>query len=144
MILSQTDRQKYPKCTSLLHDLGARLSSRRQVRDAFMDACSADDQFRSTPQQARAIAERALRWSTPPRVEVVDGMIRAPEGGKIVDACGFTNTFPGRPPFILITSFWFDAFEFGLVDQDKNAERLTRTLLHEAVHWSGSKSAHRT
>ena len=59
-----------------------------------------------------------------------------PEGGEIVEACGFTDTFPGHKPFVIVTSFWFDAFEHGFeVDPDRAGNRLARTLLHELVHW---------
>jgi hypothetical protein len=61
--------------------------------------------------------------------------LKVPEGGKIVEACGFTDTF-GKTPFIIITYVWFDAYEFGIdSEREKNATRLIRTLLHETVHW---------
>ena len=46
------------------------------------------------------------------------------------------HAFPGHDPFIIVTHIWFDAYETcGETDRAKNAERLTRTVLHEAVHW---------
>jgi hypothetical protein len=54
---------------------------------------------------------------------------RRPAAGKLAAS--------PRPTIIEITDIYFEAFEFGLAstDQVNNAARLTRTLLHELVHW---------
>ena len=135
MILGEEDRKKYPNCTRLLTNLGSTVRAQPDVLKAFLDVCKADDQFKSTDQQVEAIAQRALRWSTPPTIEVEKGLIKAVAGGKSVEACGWNNSFR-TPVLIEITSFWFDAFEFGSpADRAKNTVRLTRTVLHELVHW---------
>lgn len=139
MFLEPNDANHYPKCTTLITALDHRLKSNQMVLKAFMQACTADDQYKSKPGQVDKIARRALKWATPPKIEVVQGNMQAIEGGEVAEACGYhkvTEIAFGRKPFIEITSVWFDAVEFGDPDeQSKNFERLTRTLLHETVHW---------
>jgi hypothetical protein len=133
--MDPSDMKKYPKCTQLIKTLESSLKGKRRILDAFIEACTADDQNQSPIVAERIAREQALRWATGPRVDVHEGLIRPPVAGKIVDACGFTDTF-GKTPFVIVTSFWFDAVEFGFdVDPDRSANRLTRTLLHELVHW---------
>jgi len=140
VFLNPPDANKYPKCAKWMSALEQRVKSTPKLLNAFIQACVADDQFKSTPAQVERIARRALAWAAPPRIEVYDdGLLTVPEAGVPVLACGYTNVLEiafGRKPFLLITSIWFDAVEFGNPDeQSKNVERLTRTLLHEAVHW---------
>src|ERR1700730_1925147 len=88
------------------------------------------------PAHIDRVAHMALMWDQAPAVSVHAGELGVPERGVIVPACGFTDTFPGHPPFIIITHIWFDASETcAETDRAKNAERLTRTVLHETVHW---------
>jgi hypothetical protein len=135
MFLAQSDITKYPKCTAFLTRLEGSLKGKPKVLDAFMDACTADDQFKDV-KVARKFAKSAIQWATAPLVDVHEGLLKVPEGGEIVDACGFTDTFPGHKPFIIVTSFWFEALEFGFeVDPDRAGNRLSRTVLHELVHW---------
>lgn len=112
------------------------LKGQPKIRDAFLDACMADDQFQSPKVAEKLAKDRALRWATGPLVDVHEGLIKPPVQGRIVDACGFTDTFGLRKPFVIITSFWFDALEFGFdLDPNRAGNRLMRTLLHELVHW---------
>jgi hypothetical protein len=140
MFMVKQDETKYPKCTKLISTLDGTLRGRPQVLNAFLKACMADDQFTSSPKQVEAIARKALRWATPPQIVVAQGIIKAVVGGQTnVPTCGWNNGFGtafGRPTFLEVTSIWFDAFEFGSsFDHDRNADRLTRTVLHETVHW---------
>lgn len=135
MFMDPIDMKIYPKSTKLLQTLGTTLKKDTKVLDAFLQACTADDQSKP-PTVAKKIAiEQALRWSTGPRVDVHQGFVRATADGKVVDACGYQPPF-GSAMLLIITSIWFDAYEFGTdVDRPRNAHRLTRTVLHEAVHW---------
>jgi hypothetical protein len=135
MFLDAADMKQFPKCTQVLQHLEVTLRGRPKVLNAFLRACMADDQGQP-PRVAEGIARsRALRWGTGPRIDVLQGTIRAPAGGQIVDACGFHNTF-GNFNQLEVTSVWFDGVEFGSnADLVKNIERLTITVLHEAVHW---------
>lgn len=129
------DMKKYPKCTALITTLEGTLKGKPKVLNAFLQACTADDQFQPLSVAEKIAREKALRWAAGPRVDVHEGLIKATEGGQVVDACGFQPPY-GSAQLILITSIWFDAFEFGSgADRDNNANRLTRTLLHELVHW---------
>jgi hypothetical protein len=139
MFMLKDDMTKFPRCTALLKNLDATLKGRPKVLDAFLEVCKAGDQLKSTPQQVEVIARRALKWGTPPRLEVAEGMVKGVAMGHSFEGCGWNNDF-GKTPFLVVTSFWFDAFEFGIVDRDKNAERLTRTVLHETVHWVRSEA----
>src|SRR5215211_3211403 len=136
MFMSREDLKKYPKCAKLLGALAGTLPGQAKVFNAFLDACMADDQTQSTKVARTMALTKALPWGPGPRIDVtVD--VRATDSGQIVEACGYQVPFKlkGRPDIIQITSVWFDAVEFGVVDTQKNAGRLTRTLLHELVHW---------
>lgn len=134
MRMDPTDMRKYPRCTQLILTLEASLRGQARVLDAFIRACTAPDQGSN----ADAIARRALRWATNPVVLPRDNL-HATEHGQVVQACGYQPPFtgyPGATDQLLITSVWFDALEFGTdFDRPTNANRLVRTVLHEAVHW---------
>jgi hypothetical protein len=108
----------------------------RKVRDAFVEACTAPIQRNPVAVARRIATTQALRFAAGPRISIVSGLVRRPAGGQVVEVCGFTNSFVS-PTIIEITDIYFEAFEFGLAstDQANNAARLTRTLLHELVHW---------
>jgi hypothetical protein len=132
MFFHPDDIKIYPKCAKLLQTLDATLS--KKVRDAFVSACTADDQFKPL-KEAKRLADQALKWGSLPRVDVHEGFVRATADGQVIDACGYQPPF-GTANLLIITSIWFDAHEFGTeVDRPRNAHRLTRTVLHEAVHW---------
>ncbi len=134
MYMHQVDIARYPNATKLLQGLEGKLKG-TQILDAYLDACTADDQ--KDARLARKIAlQKGLKWAAGPMVSVHQGLIRAPVGGEIVDACGFLPTFSKKVDRVIVTSVWFDAYEFGSdFDRPKNAHRLTRTVLHETVHW---------
>jgi hypothetical protein len=132
MFINSTDIQIYPKCAKLLLGLDTTLDPK--IRKAFFEACLAPDQNRP-PAVAKRLAQEALRAKTGPRVDVAQGMVRATAVGQVVDACGYHPPF-GAAKIVIITSFWFDAYEFGTdADRPKAAARLIRTVLHETVHW---------
>ena len=136
MHMDQSDIKKYPKTAQFIQGIEGTLKLQPKIRNAFLEACMADDQFQSPKVAEKLAKEKALRWAAGPQVDVHEGLIKPPVEGQIVDACGFTDTFGFRKPFVIITSFWFDAFEFGFdVDPDRAGNRLMRTLLHELVHW---------
>jgi hypothetical protein len=130
MFINSTDIQIYPKSAKLLHGLETTLDPK--IRKAFFEACLAPDQNKP-PAVAKRLAQEALRAKAGPRVDVAQGMVRATALGEVVDGCGYHPPF-GAAKVLIITSFWFDAYEFG-IDRQKAAERLIRTVLHEAVHW---------
>ncbi|WGD48515.1 hypothetical protein QA641_22930 [Bradyrhizobium sp. CB1650] len=138
MFLDPTDIKKFPKAARFIQGIDSALSAQPKVRNAFFEACMADDQFQPTT-VAENLAKKALRFAAPPRVDVHEGLVQPPVQGEIVNACGFTDTFGvafGRKSFVIVTSFWFDAFEHGFeVDPTRAGHRLMRTLLHELVHW---------
>jgi zincin-like metallopeptidase toxin 3 of polymorphic toxin system len=139
MFMDPTDAKKYPKCTKFMSTIESTLKKQPTVLKAFLDACKADDQTLPARDVEKIARERALRWGAGPRVTVTEGIFDAPSGGEVVKACGFMNGIGNalnkkNPLFIQITSFWFDAFEFGY-DPARAGNRLTRTLLHELVHW---------
>ena len=134
--MDPSDIQKYPKSARYIQGIEGTLKGQPKIRDAFLDACMADDQFQSPKVAEKLAKDRALRWAAGPLVDVHEGLIKPPVQGRIVDACGFTDTFGLRKPFVIITSFWFDALEFGFdLDPNRAGNRLMRTLLHELVHW---------
>jgi hypothetical protein len=136
MFMSREDLNNYPKCAKLLAALAGTVRGQPKVFNAFLDACTADDQTQPAKVAKTLALTKALPWGPGPRIDVtVD--IKATDSGKIVEACGYQVPFKlkGRPDIIQITSAWFDAVEFGIVDTQKNTGRLTRTLLHELVHW---------
>jgi Metallopeptidase toxin 3 len=134
MKMGPEDIKKYPDCAKLLHHLRSQVT--RKVLDAFFEACQADYLNGAHPAHVDHVARTALLWGGPPLVDVHAGELRVPERGIIVPACGFTDTFPGHAPFVIITHIWFDAYETcGEADRARNAGRLIRTLLHEMVHW---------
>lgn len=135
MFMDKAFVSKYPQCTVLLQTLAGSLRAHPTVLNAFLQACLADIQ-RGNPTDTERIARRALTWATPPEVVVVEGLLRVPIAGTAGHvACGFHNTFLGAN-HLEVTDIWFDGFEFGSrVDRDRNAHRLTTTVLHEAVHW---------
>jgi len=139
MFLGPTDAKKYPKCTKFMSTIESTLKTQPKVLTAFLDACKADDQTLPAKVVEKIARERALRWGAGPRVEVAEGLFNALVGGEVHKACGFMNGISNalnkkNPLFIQITSLWFDAFEFGY-DPVRAGNRLTRTLLHELVHW---------
>jgi hypothetical protein len=134
--MNPTDMKKYPKSTKFIQGIEGALKGQPKIRSAFLDACMADDQTQSTAVAEKLAKEKALRWAAGPIVDVHAGLIKPPVQGQIVEACGFTDTFGLHKPFVIITSFWFDAFEFGFdVDPNRAGNRLMRTMLHELVHW---------
>jgi hypothetical protein len=130
--------KKYPKCVKLLQTLPVKLK-KTKILEAFLKACT--ENAPNAAQAKRIAQDMALKWGAKPQVIVHPGELTVPTGGgQIGNACGYTSDFdaafnPKAPSKILITSFWFDAVELGLVDQAKNENRLTTTFLHEAVHW---------
>jgi len=122
--------KKYPRCANLLQTLNGTLSTKE--RDAFLAACTADNQ--KDRKAAESIArQKALKWSIGPKVVVHDGLLKIG-----TDACGFQPLGPNFGPGqeLVVTSIFFDAFEFGSsADHANNAERLKAIVLHEAVHW---------
>jgi hypothetical protein len=134
MKMNAADIKAYPDCAKLLQEIRTRVTTK--VLNAFFESCKAEYLNGVDPGHTDRVAHGALMWGQAPAVSVHAGELKVPELGKIVPACGFTDTFPGHPPFIIITHIWFDAFETcGETDRAKNAERLTRTVLHETVHW---------
>jgi hypothetical protein len=126
------DMKKYPDCTKLLQHLVIPA----KVLNAFLEACKADDLRGASPARVEHIARTALRWGGAPLVDVHAGDLKVPALGNVGLACGFTNTFGKGDPFVIVTHIWFDAYEnCGEADRAKNAARLTRTMLHEMVHW---------
>lgn len=136
MFMSKEQMEMYPLSTKLLQSLETTLKANRPVYDAWLKACMSEVQ-RQDPKIAKKIAlEKALRWATGPRVEVKQGLITIRGTEAAHGACGFQPAFLGPGHVLLITSIWFDAYEFGTeVDRKDNARRLTTTVLHEAVHW---------
>lgn len=140
MWMHSDDVKNYPKCVELLQTLPVKLKKRKEVLDAFLMACSLGA---PKPAAAKKIAlTQALKWGAGPALIVHDGLLNVPTGGGAIGhACGYHSSFdkafnPKAKSKILITSFWFDGFEFGTsVDRAKNEHRLTTTFLHEAVHW---------
>ena len=134
MKMSDDDIKKYPDCAKLIQNI--RTSVAPKVRDAFFDACKADYLDGADPAHIDRVSHMALVWGQPPILSVHQGELKVPERGKITLACGFTDTFPGHKPFIIVTHIWFDAYETCTeADRATNAIRLTRTALHETVHW---------
>lgn len=140
MQMYKDDMKKYPKCAALIRALESTLKGNQKVLNAYLQACMEDDQNKSAA-AAGQVARKALKWATAPQIELKEGLIEAPVAGEFSDACGFHNTFgkalgTGKH-LIVITSIWFDAFEFCSAETDRrdNARRLTATLLHETVHW---------
>jgi hypothetical protein len=138
MYLSTTHQTAFPRCTKLLHCLSASLRADTKLFDAWIGACTEDADDKKQEMKARKIAlDKGLAWGTGPRVGITKGMVNAPAGVK---ACGYTPTFTTtnlqHPNLLLVTSLWFDAFEFsGPEDATKNARRFTITVLHECIHW---------
>ena len=93
MFMGPTDMKKYPKTTQFIQGIEGTLKGQPKIRNAFLEACVADDQDQSTKVAEKLAKEKALRWATGPRVDVHEGLIRPPVQGEIVDACGFTDTF---------------------------------------------------
>lgn len=143
MRMANDDMKKYPECVKLIQHLEARVRGQKKVLAAFLQACTADDQpepkkSKVKPPDARTVALQCLKWAVDPLV-IVSASGQAVAGGEVVEACGFHNTLLGVNR-LEITQVWFDGFEFGSnVDRERNALRLTTTLLHEAVHWVRDK-----
>jgi hypothetical protein len=137
MIMSNDLMATYPRGTKLLQNLESSLKADKPVFDAWLKACMSEVQ-RKSPKVARKIAlEKALRWASGPAIVVREGLITIKGTAAEHGACGFQPAFMGPGHILLITSVWFDAYEYCLTDSDrkKNARRLTTTVLHEAVHW---------
>jgi hypothetical protein len=136
MKMGPEDIKKYPDGAKLLQNL----IITPKVLNAFLAACQEDDLRGADPARVEHIARTALRWGGEPLVDVHAGDLKVPALGDVGLACGFTDTFPGHAPYIIVTHIWFDAYEnCGEADRPKNAARLTRTLLHEMVHWVRDK-----
>ena len=132
MKMGPEDIKKYPDGAKLLQ----KLPVPAKVLNAFLEACKADDLRGADPAMVEHVARTALHWGGPPLVDVHAGDLRVSAMGEVGPACGFTDTFPGHAPFVIVTHIWFDAYEnCGEADRAKNAARLTRTMLHEMVHW---------
>ena len=135
LFLHRSDAEMYPQSAKLVSTIASCLHGMPDVEKFFFEACEADELNKATAADAKRAARAALQAGNRPFVDVHQGELKVPEGGKIVEACGFTDTF-GKTPFIIITYVWFDAYEFGIdSEREKNATRLIRTLLHETVHW---------
>jgi hypothetical protein len=135
VFMDPIDMNKYPQSTKFIMGIEGALKGQPKILNAFLEACMADDQFQSPKVAEKLAKQKALRWAAGPRVDVPGGLLKVPVQGQIVEACGFTDTF-GKTPFVIVTSFFFDAFEFGFdVDPNRAGNRLMRTLLHELVHW---------
>jgi Metallopeptidase toxin 3 len=139
MFLDHDDAKRYPKCKGLMMKLEGTLKHQPQVLKAFLDICKAADQPLPDKDVEKIAREKALRYGVGPRVKLRDGLFKAASGGDVVQACGFNNGFDhilhsNLPVYIEITSFWFDAFEFGY-EPERAGRRLTITLLHELIHW---------
>src|SRR5262245_12330727 len=137
MFMSQDQMETWPRCTKLLQNLETRVQADKPLLNAWLKACMSEVQ-RENPKVARKIAlEKALRWATGPRVQVREGLIKIPGTDAADGACGYQPAFMGPGNILLITSVWFDAYEYCVTEPDrkKNAHRLTTTVLHEAVHW---------
>jgi hypothetical protein len=128
----KSDMQKYPESVKLIQHLESRVKGQAKVLEAFLRACTAADQPKKST--AKATALQCLKWAVDPLV-VVSASGKALAGGQVVDACGFHNMLMGVNQLEII-QVWFDAYEFGSpADRIRNAQRLTTTLMHEAVHW---------
>jgi hypothetical protein len=136
MHMGPEDMKKYPDCTKLLQHL----KITPKILNAFLESCKADALNGASPARVEHVARTALLWGGAPLVDVHAGDLNVPVLGNVGPACGFTNTFGKGDPFIIVTHIWFDAYEnCGEADRLKNAARLTRTLLHEMVHWVRDK-----
>jgi hypothetical protein len=134
MFMHKDDVAKYPKCARLLQRVPGAISGTK-IHDAFIEACTMDEQEDAAKARRIAVNE-GLRWAVGPMVEPHPGLLKAPAAGEITEACGFFPAFFGRRDRVLVTNIWFKAYEYGLAtDQDYAAERLVRTTLHEVVHW---------
>jgi Metallopeptidase toxin 3 len=131
--MNPEDMKKYPDCTKLLQHLVIT----PKVLNAFLETCKADDLRGASPARVEHVARTALLWGGAPRVDVPAGELKVPVRGETGLACGYTNALSRRdPPYVMVTHIWFDAYEnCGEADRARNAARLTRTLLHEMVHW---------
>ena len=128
----KSEMQKYPECVKLIQHLETRVKGQPKVLEAFLRACTADDQPKKS--KAKTVALQCLKWAVDPLV-VVSASGQAVADGQAVDACGFHNTLLGVNQLEII-QVWWDGYEFGSPgDRIRNAHRITTTLLHEAVHW---------
>ena len=132
MRMYKSEMQKYPECVKLIQHLETRVKGQPKVLEAFLRACTADDQPKKS--KAKTVALQCLKWAVDPLV-VVSASGQAVADGQAVDACGFHNTLLGVNQLEII-QVWWDGYEFGSPgDKIKNAHRITTTLLREAVHW---------
>ena len=132
MRMYKSEMQKYPECVKLIQHLETRVKGQPKVLEAFLRACTADDQPKKS--KAKTVALQCLKWAVDPLV-VVSASGQAVADGQAVDACGFHNTLLGVNQLEII-QVWWDGYEFGSPDDRlRNAHRTTTTLLHEAVHW---------
>ncbi len=132
MRMYKSEMQKYPECVKLIQHLETRVKGQPKVLEAFLRACTADDQPKKS--NAKTVALQCLKWAVDPLV-VVSATGQAVADGQAVDACGFHNTLLGVNQLEII-QVWWDGYEFGSPsDRIRNAHRITTTLLHEAVHW---------
>ena len=132
MRMYKSEMQKYSECVKLIQHLETRVKGQPKVLEAFLRACTADDQPKKS--KAKTVALQCLKWAVDPLV-VVSASGQAVADGQAVDACGFHNTLLGVNQLEII-QVWWDGYEFGSPgDRIRNAHRITTTLLHEAVHW---------
>src|SRR5271155_4849549 len=135
MFMSKGLVKLYPECANLLQHLPTGMKSQPKVLAAYIFACTAETQ-RGDGKDAEKLARRSLVWAPPPEIIVVQYPIRPPVRGAIVSACGFENSLLPNQVHLEVIDVWFDAFETcGDSDRNKNAHRLTTTVLHETVHW---------
>jgi hypothetical protein len=126
----------FPESAKLIQHIEFSLKTQPKVFDAFIKACTADDQPKTS--QAKSMALKALKFGNPPLIVFGNGTAIA--NGKQVLACGYTNQNLGLDQ-LEIYHLWFEAFESGSPsDKSANARRLTTTILHEMVHWVRSNA----
>jgi hypothetical protein len=139
MFLDPDDAKKYPKCKEFISKIESGLKKEPDLLKVFLETCKAEDQP-TPPKVVEKIArEQALKYGAGPRIKVDEGLVKAWSDGRVAPACGWNNGIgtalnKKNKVFIEMTSFWFDALEFG-VDPVRAGNRLRRTLLHELVHW---------
>jgi zincin-like metallopeptidase toxin 3 of polymorphic toxin system len=139
MFLDPDDAKTYPKCLAFIMKIDSNLKKEPKLLKAFLDTCKDEDQPTPPAVVEKIARQQALKYGAGPRIKVDQGMVHALSGGVVGDACGWNNGISNalnnrNPVFIEMTSFWFDALEFG-VDPVRAGDRLRRTLLHELIHW---------
>ena len=137
MVMDPVDAKKYPKCEQFISKIDYHLKHEPDLLRAFIDTCK--DEFQPQPAAIveKIAREQALRYGAGPRIKVIQGLVSTFSRDDVI-ACGWNNAIDNAlkkdAVFIEMTSFWFDALEFGY-DPLRAGNRLKRTLLHELVHW---------